>query len=342
MIKKVLLIAIIAIAVIITSCSDFKCSSSKKEYIIGFYNVENLFDTINDPETRDGDFTPKGKVPWNTERYQRKLDHISKVIASLDSRHLPDIMGLCEVENRLVLEDLIEVPHLKKGNYRIIHTNSPDERGIDNALIYRKDRFTPLFDTAFPVIFPYDTSDRTRDILFVKGLINKDTLNIFVNHWPSRYGGQKKSEPDRNHTAFVLRTIIDSLFAVNPHSNLLIMGDFNDNPDNASLQEILEANKVKGTLESASLYNLSYNKYLNDEGTIYWRSWDMFDQIIVSTSLLDNKKGLKVKEQDQHIFKPDWILYFPDRGSPRPNRTKGRNYYGGYSDHLPVYVRLKK
>lgn len=340
MIKIIRLFSVFVIMFSGYSCSRFSCSSAKQDYVVAFYNVENLFDTINDPGTRDGGFTPEGKIPWNTERYHRKLSNISEVLSSIDNGNPPEIAGLCEVENRKVIEDLINSPNLMNYNYRIIHHESPDERGIDNAIIYQHDCFNPLFDTVYPVRFPFDTSDRTRDILYVKGMIDHNTIHLFVNHWHSRGGGQKKSEPKRIETAKILKGIIDSLFQINTQSQILIMGDFNDNPDNRSLYEILKARKPDSLIEPESLYNLSYNRFLNNEGTCYWRSWDMFDQIIVSSSLLQNGNSLNVQEDDQFIFKPDWILYFPEKGSPKPNRTRGRSYYGGYSDHLPVYVGL--
>ncbi len=342
-ISKVLLISSILIIYIFVnnSCNTFKYEESEKgNYIIAFYNTENLFDTIDDPDINDEDFHPESKISWNSERYNHKINNLSKVLTSIGKEQLPDLIGLCEIENKNVLIDLVNNPGLQQGQYKIIHKNSPDSRGIDVALLYRKKQFKPLYNEFIPIFFPFDDDYKTRDILYVKGIIKNDTVNIFVNHWPSRWGGQKESEPDRVYVASVLRKKVDSLFCNNPENNIVIMGDFNDNPDNKSIHDILNAKRFKKRLRYSKLYNLSFENYKNDEGTIYWKGWHMYDQFIVSSNLLNCNNQLFVSPPEIEIFKPDWILYTPRNGPSIPSRTKGRFYYGGYSDHLPVYIRL--
>ncbi|MCD4679343.1 MAG: hypothetical protein K8S00_03035 [Bacteroidales bacterium] len=325
------------------SQSDCKEFSSRKNIKIVFYNVENLFDTIDDPAKDDKEFLPDSKVYWNTERYNNKLENLSKVLTSIDPNNFPAIIGLSEIENKSVLEDLIKKTDLEKGKYKIIHHESPDERGIDVGLIYRKKKFIPIEQQFISVQFPTDLDDKTREILYVKGSIKKDTLHCFVNHWPSRWGGQEKSEPKRMYVAKVLKSKVDSILSKNLMANIVIIGDFNDEPDNKSIKRLLKAKKVDKTIYPGMLYNLMYQGYEEGKGSYYyWRDkkWNMLDQIIVSGSLLTNEKGLTVPELRGCIFKPEWILYENEDGIKQPARTKGKTYYGGYSDHLPVYFNL--
>lgn len=304
---------------------------------IAFYNIENLFDTIDDPLKDDKDFLPDGRNKWNSEKYFHKLENISKVLSSIDSCNLPAIIGLSEVENIDVIRDLINTGELKNGNYKIIHQESPDERGIDVALIYREKYFNPQFQKAIKTIFPFDEEDKTRDILYVKGSTDGgDILHIFINHWPSRWGGKEKSEPKRLFTASVLKKYSDSLLKSDKNANIIILGDLNDNPDNESVFKILKAEKPEKPIKHTALNNLLFEKYSEGEGTLFYKNWDMFDQIIVSSNLIE--ENLICGEAK--IFNPEWILFKTEEGEFRPNRTQGKHYYGGYSDHLPVYFTL--
>ena len=341
--KKVLFFSVI-ILLIINSCKspqpEFFGTDNLK---IVFYNVENLFDTINDPNKKDESYLPSSKIAWNTERYLHKIDNLSKVFSSIDSLEMPQIIGLSEVENKKVLEDLIAHPKLVKANYQIIHKESPDERGIDVAMLYRPNSFKPIFIENIKITFPFDKTDNTRDILHVEGLISpKDTLHVFVNHWVSRWGGQEQTEPKRIYIAEFLRNIVNQLYSVNPKTNIVIMGDLNDNPDDVSILNYLETDSVFNINKEKSLTNLAFKKYRNGEGTLYWKSWDFFDQIIVSSNLFDKNSSWEIENNSMNIFKPDWILYHPKNGDARPNRTAAGSYFGGYSDHLPVYISLSK
>lgn len=317
--------------------------SQKKptQFTAVFYNTENLFDTIDDPAISDEEFLPSASIPWNTERFNVKIGHISKVLASVNEQSLPDMIGLAEIENQSVLENLVTSESLISGGYKIVHFNSPDERGIDVALLYKGKTFKLLTAIPVKVTLTSAKNDRTRDILYVKGIaMKKTTLHIFINHWPSRRGGQNESEAFRMEAAKVLRHKVDSVLLTNPSANILIMGDFNDNPMDKSLSETLATFSPEQTPSQSKLYNLLYPRFRNGEGSLYYKSWDMFDQLIVSGNLLVGNKGLKCKPEDAAVFKPDWILYKNKAGLMLPNRTASREYHGGYSDHLPVFVKF--
>lgn len=312
---------------------------------IGFYNVENLFDTINDPDIHDDAYLPDSKVPWNTERYLRKLDNLGRVIASMDTLNFPCLLGLCEVENRAVLENLVANRHIREAGYEIVHYEGPDRRGIEVAMLYRPEYFLPLHTESLNVQWEDMGQSQPRDILYVKGLVYpKDTLHIFVNHWPSRWGGEAASSHLRIGNARFLRAVVDSLFDQSIYTNIIIMGDFNDNPDDASLFAYLRAFAADKEIRHGHLFNLAMEPYLLGEGTLFYNNnWDFFDQIIVSSNLINPVRG-QWFAGPIGVIKQPWMLTHPPRGGPpRPNRTStSRSYFGGYSDHLPVMFRLSR
>ncbi|MAE08834.1 MAG: endonuclease [Bacteroidetes bacterium] len=323
---------------VLASCSDKKSES----FSFAFYNVENLFDTIDDPNIRDESYLPNSKVAWNTERYNHKLDNLSKVMKSIDTSGFPALFGLCEVENIHVIKDLINHTNLVEAGYSIIHQDSPDERGIDVALLYKPDIFKPVTTRFIVPEFNPESEDKTRDILYSKGIIvNSDTLHIFINHWMSRWGGQEKTEPFRIQIAGTIKQVTDSILNKQPLANILIAGDLNDNPSDTSILKVLKALGNSNKPVKKSLYNLSLREFQNGIGSLYYKSWDMFDQIIVSTSMVTGKNGLKINAPDQIVFKKDWMLYQPKEGPARPSRTSAGSYFGGYSDHLPIMVRIQ-
>jgi len=303
---------------------------------VGFYNVENLFDIENDPLKEDDDFTPAGKQAWSAERYATKLDHVAEVMVGLD---FPSVMGLAEIENEVVLAALVQQQRLQGHHYGIVHYESPDTRGIDVALLYDKVRFTVLAAHAVLVKFPTWLEPEgytSRDILYAR-LQAPDgaVFHFFVNHWPSRRGGAEASEHRRLWAASHLRRAVDEVLLTDPLAKVIIMGDFNDEPNNRSLANAL------GTLtpaKAAHLPGLLYNPGLEidtqKEGSYNYRNeWNMLDQVIYA--------GLEAPNHWRPggfaIFKPAWLSYTSDRG-PTPNRTYGgTKYYGGYSDHFPVY-----
>jgi len=325
------------------------CLQAKQppRFVVMFYNTENLFDTINDPKTQDDEFTAKGKLHWTPERYEIKIKNIARVIADVAPKKLPDIIGLSEIENRSVLEDIIHTGKLRKEKYGIVHEDSPDKRGIDVALLYKKKVFHYLKHHSIPIHFPRDTI-KVRDILYVKGKVDGEIFHIFVNHWKSRSGGEKATEQKRVYSAVVLRRSIDSILTFDPGAHILIMGDFNDEPTNMSIMQILGATNKRKNTGPRDLYNLMYDMHnLHDTGTYSYKGhWNMLDQIIISYNLLQeqNRKGWHTNYEGGHIFSEEWMLYNnPKAGMNVPNRTYGGpNYYGGVSDHLPVFCIFTK
>jgi len=316
-----------------------------EDFMILFYNVENLFDIVDNPITLDDEFTPTSDKQWNQERYQKKLDDLSEVFSSVDKKILPSIIGLCEVENRKVLEDLVSTRKMKKEEYGIVHEDSPDIRGIDVALLYRKDQFRFESSKTMAVDLPGD-SVTTRDILYVKGKAGSEVLHLFVNHWSSRSDGQMETERRRIYAAITLRKAVDSIFNFEPEAKIIIMGDFNDEPTNVSLSLYLSAGNKRKNATPRDLYNLMYDQHnLQDLGTYSYKgTWNMLDHLIVSQAILHDKKNLHSDFTDGKIFKEDWLLYEnPKTGDKTPNKTYGGpSYFGGVSDHLPIYMVLKR
>lgn len=312
---------------------------------IVFYNVENLFDIYNDSLKRDDEFTPEGERHWNNTRFYKKLNNIYRVIIGIGEWNPPVIVGLCEVENRFVLNKLVYQTPLKTFDYKIIHEESPDWRGIDVAMIYRTSGFTPLEHRTIGISFPFDTASRTRDILHVKGVLQgSDTVHIFVNHWPSRYGGFLVTKPKREFVATVLRKQVDSLFLAEKKPNIIIMGDFNDEPLDESLQNILMARFDTTNLSEKDLFNLMslYPKNRDGGTSKYQENWSIIDQFIVSSNLITGNQNFQISNQQAQIFNPDYLLEddFKHLGK-KPFRTYlGFSYNNGYSDHLPIYMDL--
>lgn len=303
-----------------------------------FYNTENLFDTINDPATNDEEFLPGGKMQWNTERYKTKLEHLAKVLGALCDSVEPIAIGLAEVENEKVLQDLIAQPALKKFNLGIVHHDSPDERGIDVALLYNRDRLEASFDAVLPV--PLE-GDKTRDIVYLKGFMDEAyPVWIFVNHWPSRRDGKPASDPKRIVAAKVLKDKINNLYVGEPYSRVIVMGDLNDNPGDSS---VLSLTAGKATLpEQQQLVDLMTELRRQGKCSIRYKDGcDLFDQFLVSSNLQGTSNLYYVRKPGAQIFGPDWLLFKHPQYGAIPNRTyAGTKYTGGYSDHLPVYFDL--
>ncbi|OFX87421.1 MAG: hypothetical protein A2W99_07205 [Bacteroidetes bacterium GWF2_33_16] len=328
---------------VLLSLSLYSQKTDKKRLTAVFYNVENLFDTINDPIIDDEEFLPSSAKKWNTERYNKKLESLARVISSINTNELPEIVGFAEIENRTVLENLISTESLKNGKYQIVHENSPDSRGIDVGMIYRPDEFTYLSHQIIPFAADFELEYKLRDILYVKGLVNKkDTVHVFINHWKSRSGGEKETENLRVIQSQILRDQINAILANNKNSKILIMGDLNDTPRNISIFETLKAkNDIS---DSQNLFNLMLPLADEGKGTHSFRgNWTMLDNIIVSQSFLNANKGFVVENNNGHIFDADFITFTNDKGEKSPSRTYGGNkYYGGFSDHYPVYVTFIK
>jgi predicted extracellular nuclease len=320
-------------------------NSSIRKYRIVFYNVENLFDVEDDSLTNDDEFTPDGIRHWDNHKFYRKINNIYKVLISVGEWQPPAIVGLCEIENRSVLNKLIYQTPLKKYDYKIIHEDSPDSRGIDVGMIYRSDIFHPIIYSNIEVDFPGTAYRTTRDILYVKGVLNnEDTMHIFVNHWPSRYGGYLVTKPKRARAAEILRSNVDSILAISQNANVLIMGDFNDEPTDESLSVILNAKADTTNFKSSDLLNLMYQ--LDDNWQLgshkFREEWTVLDQIIVSRHFFKGGSGLKISDEGAAIFNSSFLLEKDEKYlGEKPFRTfVGMKYNGGFSDHLPVYVDL--
>jgi endonuclease/exonuclease/phosphatase family metal-dependent hydrolase len=326
-------------------------SHAQKEYravAIGFYNVENLFDTINDPAIRDDDFTPDGVLNWTAARYQMKLENVSRVLSEIATDINPDglaIVGLAEVENRTVLEDLVNMEKLAGRHYQIEHYDSPDFRGIDVALIYNPRYFRRLESKPIPVSLKNLDGQPviTREILYVKGILDGDTIHLMVNHWPSRRGGEAATRHLRNGCAQVNRTVADSLRNINPNAKILIMGDFNDDPDNESISKVLSAKRKIDQVSKEDMYNPFYDYYKKGIGTLaYQDAWSLFDQIVLSKGLV-NKEIEGYQFMRAGIYNQPYLQQKVGRYKGYPFRTfDGENFINGYSDHFFVYILLKK
>ena len=343
-VKRGLFIAVIA--VVMMACGTQKKGATeqvKSKLQVAFYNVENLFDITDDPLTEDDEFTPYSAKEWNEERYRDKLDRLAKVLGGIGKGAPPTLIGLSEVENMQVLNDLIQLSPIP-DRYKAVHYDSPDIRGIDVGFLYDSELFTLIDHRKYGISFDFDPTVTTRDILYVKGGIKGDTIHLFVNHWSSRRGGVQASEPKRLEAAKVLRIAVDSVFMGDKDAKVIIMGDFNDEPNNKSVLETLKARPDTALryLKPFDLCNLMYTLKMQTYGTYNYRgNWNMLDQIIVSGSLIHSKKGVRISETTARIFQQPWMMYEDRKYGTRPSQTYGGpNYYGGYSDHLPVYLNL--
>lgn len=314
---------------------------------VAFYNAENLFWPEDDSLTRDDDFTKNGLKRWSFYRYQQKLNNIYKVLMALGGWEPPAVVGFCELEHKKVLEDLINKTPLRQYGYEVVHQESPDRRGIDVGFIYRPSKFEYLNHEAMRVDFPFDSTLRTRDVLHVQGrVLGRDTLSVFVNHWPSRWGGQAKSEPKRVYVASLVRARIDELYQQQPNLKAVVMGDMNDHADNISLIQTLRAKGDKATVQKGDLYNymfgLSKNWQLGSHK--YQGHWGTLDHMIVSEPLLNENRpnSLKATADGAHIFAARFLLEEDSKFlGLQPFRTyAGPRFIGGFSDHLPIYIDL--
>lgn len=306
--------------------------------IIAFYNTENFFDSQDNPKRRDDDFLPSFFRGWTQQRYYRKVDNISKVIKNMYGE-CPILVGMAEIENKWILKDLINTTHLRDANYGFVHYESDDERGIDVCCIYRKDFIQILDEEPIKIHFDFDEEDKTRDILYLKcNLKGNEIFHIFISHWPSRGKGQKETEPKRIVVAEKIRSRIDRIMAADSKAKILVMGDFNDYPNDISVTQHLGANDEKKT----KLYNMAMPLEKEGKGSYNHRGdWGMFDQMVISEGLRYSEKGYSVKDNAMYVFRPDWLLFKHRKFGNLPSKTyTGRKYIGGYSDHLPVYLIL--
>jgi endonuclease/exonuclease/phosphatase family metal-dependent hydrolase len=341
--KKILLTLLIILSVITANCqpkSDTLCLAS--------WNLENLFDTIDDSLINDESFLPTGDMEWTNDRLDKKEYNLSRIIRMMNNGNGPDIMGVCEVENQSVLEEMVE-KYLSDLNYGIAYLESPDNRGIDNGLIFKSDKFTLLNLQADTVHLSDGWPTR---LIFGVNLLAEENkkITVFVNHWPSRSGGQIESEPKRISAATTLRNAVDRIFATDENANIFIIGDFNDDPVNASVLEALNASPIicdslPTNFEMNSegeLFNLAYKAFDMGQGSFKYRdTWNMLDQIIVSGSLITGNYIHYICNSFE-VYKPENIVTKSGQyqGAPFPTYG-GRKYLGGYSDHFPVIAKFE-
>mgnify|MGYP002877001301 CR=1 FL=1 len=311
-----------------TLYSQDKQNPLSKDFFLMFYNVENLFDTIDNPKTNDNTFLPSSKKKYNTYKYNHKLSQLAKVFLSVKQNNngkLPDIIGLCEVENKLVIDDLLKQAVFNDHDYTIIHKDSPDSRGIDCALLVNN-RFKLIKKDYISVLNP-DSKRSTRDIVFAKLNYNNHVFNLFVNHWPSRWGGQFESNHKRVYAAKVLKRYIEQ--NTNDNEYTLVMGDFNDHPDNESVKDVLVSDDFINLMDTDLSTGLGSYNYKGD--------WNWLDQIIFSKNFVDNC----FKVLSGGSFYEKYMLYENKNGVMYPSRSFGGDkYYGGFSDHLPIYCKF--
>lgn len=333
--------------------SSLLYSQGKKAYkihTIAFYNLENLFDFEDDPQTFDNDRTPNGKDHWTEEIYGAKLKNMARVLSEIGSDltgNSPAVIGVCEVENRKVLEDLVNQESLYKKDYGIIHFDSPDRRGIDVGFLYQKKIFTPTNYLAFKLII-YDDHDitkrvYTRDQLLISGMFDGEIIHFIVNHWPSRSGGEARSHPKRIKAAKLNKRIIDSIFSIDPYAKIISMGDLNDDPISSSIKDVLNTKTTHDQLKMKDLYNPMEEMFKNGLGSLAWRdSWNLFDQTIISSELMKREYS-SYRFYKAGIYNKIYLTESNGKYKGYPFRSfDNGGFTGGFSDHFPVYLYLIK
>lgn len=320
-----------------------------KAGVVAFYNVENLFDTINSDGVLDEEFTPDGPNMWTGKRYLEKLDRLARVISGIGSDEGipggPAILGISEIENRSVLEDLAARPLLAEADYRVIHFDLPDRRGVDVGLLYQPRYFEPLNAVSAELLLYDNDGSRiyTRDQLVVSGNFDGEAMHFIVNHWPSRRGGEKASRPLRNEAARLTRSLTDSLLAIDAGAKVIIMGDLNDDPVNQSVKRVLGAVDSPERVREGGLYNAMYPLFKKGVGSLAYRdTWNLFDQIIVSEPLLRENPD-SYRYLTARVYNKEFLTQKDGQYRGYPFRTYvGTTYQGGYSDHFPVYIIIVK
>lgn len=319
-----------------------------RAYAVGFYNVENLFDTYDDStNTGDDEFLPRGPYKWTERKYQQKLENLAYVLGRMARKYTPRgpaAIGIAEVENRKVLDDLAGREELSEMGLAVIHGESPDRRGIDVAMLYNPNlyRVARYSYHRFPTI-ESDSSYVTRDQLLVEGEIGGDTLAIIVCHWPSRYGGSKSNHL-RERAAALTRSLVDSLQAIHHNMKIIVLGDLNDDPTNTSLRSVLKAKRRRQDVGTGELFNTTWPLFARGIGTLaYQGKWNLFDQIIVNEPLLREASKTELRYWYTEVGNLDELTAQTGRYKGSPHRTFQNNtFVNGFSDHYPVWVYLTR
>lgn len=333
---------------LITLTPLFAQSKKYRGCTIAFYNLENFYDTIHNPKVNDDDFTPTGIKKYTGDIYFDKLNKLATVISLIGtdiSSAGPAVIGVTEIENDTVLNDLVHHRLLKQRHYQLIHYDSKDPRGIDVALLYNPKIFMPEKSETLFIPLPGNSKEAlyTRDILYVKGILAGEPVHLYVNHWPSRKGGEERSSPAREMAASVCKKHISAIFEKEPNAKIILMGDLNDDPDSPSIIDILQAKGKIAETAPGGLFNPWLELYEKGIGTLANRdSWGLFDQIILSYAWL-NRQQDGLFYHHQAIFSRNFMKENTGRYKGYPMRTwDGNTYRGGYSDHFPTYIILLK
>ena len=343
--KKILLTGLFA-SLIVAACF------AQKPYKVVFYNFENLFDTIHDPGVLDEEFTPEGPKKWNSAKYTRKIGNLERVLFDIaaEDKDFPVVIGVSEIENRSVMEDVIAQPKLAHGNYRIVHYDSPDARGVDVGFYYRPDVFKLEGSAAIPFKMPEMPNFKTRDFVTMWGTIENEPFFFLVSHWPSRLGGKEASDPKRLAAASQVKHIVDSVMAANPATKVVVMGDLNDDATDASVVEGLSAKGKIKDVKEGDMFNPFIALLKAGYGTLAYRdAWNLFDNIVVSENLATGSTGeLKIQPVGKSkfyggIFRRPYMIQKEGQYKGYPLRTfVGNDFQGGFSDHFPVYIYIAK
>ncbi len=325
---------------------------AQKPYKVVFYNFENLFDTLRDPDIHDEEFQPDGLKKWNSAKYEKKLGNLEHVLFDIaaEDKDYPVVIGVSEIENRSVMEDVIAQPKLAPANYRVVHYDSPDARGVDVGFYYRPDVFKLEGSAAIPFRMPGMPHFRTRDFVTMWGTIEDEPFFFLVSHWPSRLGGKEASAPKRMAAARQVRAIIDSVQQSNPATKVVVMGDLNDDATDDSIVEGLGAKGRTRDVQPGDMFNPFIPLLKAGYGTLAYRDeWNLFDNIIVSDNLVTAPEGeLKIQRAGDSkfyggIFRRPYMIQKEGQYKGYPLRTfVGNNFQGGFSDHFPVYIYIAK
>ena len=344
MTRRFIIIILFLVTAIISNAQN-----NMRAGIIAFYNLENFFDTIDTEGVDDFEFTPAGPNKWNSERYLTKIERMARVISSIgEDEGLiggPAIIGVCEIENRSVLEDLVAHPLLRASNYQVVHYDSPDLRGVDVGLLYRP-RYFRVSSSDSPVLELWDENNErvyTRDQLVVTGVFDGEEISIIVNHWPSRSSGEQLTRPRRNEAAALTRRLVDSIAATRKDAKIIVMGDLNDDPSNESVRKYLRAGDKPTGLKEGEMYNCMYPLFRKGIGSLYYRDGlNLFDQIIISQPLLGTDYS-SYEFYTSRVFNKPFLVQQDGQYRDYPLRTYvGTTYTGGYSDHFPVYIIIAR
>ncbi|MGL4293144.1 MAG: endonuclease/exonuclease/phosphatase family protein [Bacteroidales bacterium] len=341
--KKILTV----LAVCTLSCfCGFAQNKKVAVYGVGFYNLENLFDTINNNGKYDLEFSPEGARRWNGQKYWSKQKNMAYTIAQMGKETLPNglaVLGVSEIENRSVLEDLVKTGELANRNLKIVHYDSPDKRGVDVGLLYDPKSFRVLASQSRRLYMPEKPDFLTRDQLVVTGLLAGEKISFVVNHWPSRLGGESQSSPLREAAAALTKSIVDSLMQLDPKAGVIVMGDLNDDPINKSCKDVLRAKKKEKEVAEGDMFNTMWQIYDKGIGTLAYKGqWNLFDQIIITPNLLGKERS-NLKFWKAEVFNKPFLMNEDGLYKGYPKRTHAAGVFlNGYSDHFPTLIYLAK